>query len=279
MLLLLKQYLLTIIHWLLPPATKPLAWPAAWSQILAEYVVFYQVLSLRDKRKFEQRCADFLQRTRIESRDDALSDTDQVLIAASAIIPAWGLPGWQYFNLNTVIVLPSNFNEDFVCGGPDARISGMVGTGLLNGKMVLSRTDLHFGYSNNQDKYNVGIHEFVHLMDMADGYIDGLPKLLHAEQCSEQWFDFVATKIQAIDRGETNIRRYGATNEAEFFAVASEYFFERPRMMKRRYPELFDALCGFFKQNPMAIEQKSRPRRKAPCPCGSGKRYKHCCGH
>jgi len=155
----------------------------------------------------------------------------------------------------------------------DSYIAGMVGTGPMAGKMALSRPHLHYGFENDRDKSNVGIHEFVHMIDMADGRCDGL----HQLECAATWFGFVENKIGQIDKGNSNINDYGATNRQEFFAVASEYFFERPAMLKRKHPKLFESLTKFYKQNILEIEKDIKIKGKAACPCGSGKRYKRCC--
>jgi len=156
-------------------------------------------------------------------------------------------------------------------------ITGMVGAGLMSGKLVMSRPALHLGFSNSKDKHNVGIHEFVHLVDMADGDCDGFPERLKEHAYSIAWFELVEKKINDIELRESSIRDYGATNKAEFLAVASEYFFERPKMMQSKHPVLFQSLSDLYRQDVMRIAEDLQPRRKAPCPCGSGRRYKHCC--
>ncbi len=215
--------------------------------------------------------------TRIEAGAFEVSDADRLLVGSSAIIPVWGFSDWHYFNLEAVFLLPAPFNDKFECGQEDSLISGMVGTGPMAGKMALSRPDLHYGFENSRDKRNVGIHEFVHMVDMADGRCDGLPEHLHKFEPAEQWFSFVEHKINEIDDGKSNIDDYGATNRQEFFAVASEYFFERPQMLQKKHPKLFAALTKFYQQNVLEITKDVKIRSKAPCPCGSGKRYKRCC--
>ena len=259
------------------PPVPERVWQDHWSAVLAEKVVFYRVLSDDNKRVFEQRCLLFINTTRIEAGAFDVSDEDRLLVAASAVIPVWGFPKWHYFNLTAVFLLPGAFNERFECGQPDSYIIGMVGTGPMEGKMALSRPHLHLGYQNSRDKQNVGIHEFVHLVDMMDGVCDGKPERFHKFDSLLTWSDFIQYKMQLITEGKSNIRDYGATNQQEFLAVASEYFFERPEMLKRKHPKLFAALTQFYNQNILEIAKDVKVRRKSPCPCGSGKRYKHCC--
>lgn len=251
--------------------------PEAWKQILQQKISFYRQLSNADKRVFEQRVQLFLATTDIVGYSIEIDDTDRLLVAASAIIPVWAFPEWHYFNLKRVVLLPGSFNEEFVVGQLDSAIQGMVGTGPMHGKMVLSKPALHYGFSNDRDKRNVGIHEFAHLIDMADGDGDGFPERLKEYAFSIPWFDLARQKIKAIEKLDTNINTYGATNHLEFFAVATEYFFERPKMLKKKHPGLYQALQEFYQQDLAAIAKDIQPKRNQPCPCGSGKKYKRCC--
>ncbi|WP_025564298.1 zinc-dependent peptidase [Psychromonas sp. SP041] len=256
---------------------EPIPFLADWRLFLTENVNFYKVLSEADKKLFEQRIILFLNTTEIVGNGLEVTEEDGLLVAASAIIPVWKFPKWHYFNLQTVILLPSSFNYDIMTSQPDSYIEGMVGTGMMHGKMLLSRNALHYGFSNNKDKRNVGIHEFVHLIDMADGDCDGFPERLKEFSFSIPWLNLVREKISEIETKKSNINPYGATNNAEFFSVASEYFFERPKQLKHKHPKLYQALSDFYQQDLSNIAEAIIPRKKDPCPCGSGKRYKRCC--
>ena len=256
---------------------KEVLWQQQWSGFLAEKVAFYRVLSEADKLLFEQRVLLFIQATEVEAGQFVVSDEDRLLVAASAVIPVWGFSRWHYFNLKSVYLLPASFNASFECGQPDSNITGMVGTGPMAGKLALCRPALYQGFENSKDKQNVGIHEFVHLIDMADGECDGYPERLKEFAFSIPWFELVEQKIKVIGNKKSNIRDYAATNRVEFFAVASEYFFERPKMLKNKHPQLFSSLSEIYQQDVMDIANDIKPRKKAPCPCGSKKRYKHCC--
>lgn len=260
-----------------PKVTKNIQWQANWSVFLDEHVTFYKGLNQSDKKLFEQRVRLFLETTPVEAGHVEVNDSDKLLVAASAIIPVWSFPDWHYFNVNKVFLLPASFNEQFECGQADSVFTGMVGTGPMSGKLALSKPALIQGFANTKDKHNVGIHEFVHLLDMADGDCDGFPERLKEYAYSIPWFELIEKKITDIENKQSNIRDYGATNKAEFLAVASEYFFERPKMMKDKHPKLYQALSALYQQDVMHISEDLKPRKKAPCPCGSGKRYKHCC--
>lgn len=273
----LKRWLSYIVQFLKGAPPKPVVWLPEWSHFLAREVDFYRALSADDKTIFHRRIILFLQSTRVEAGQFVVSDEDRLLVAASAIIPVWAFPRWHYFNLSAVFLLPQAFNENLEFGMPDSCITGMVGTGKMAGKLVLSRPDLYAGFRNGRDKHNVGIHEFVHLIDMADGECDGYPERLKAFSFSIPWFELVKRKVDEIIAGDSNIRDYGATNRAEFFAVASEYFFERPKLLQRKHPQLYGALSQLYQQDRAAIANDTLVYKNAPCPCGSGKKYKRCC--
>ncbi|MFC1747465.1 zinc-dependent peptidase [Pseudomonadota bacterium] len=247
------------------------------SSILLTHVDFYRSLSESDRLSFNRRVKLFLDTTDVVGNGVEVLNVDRLLVAAGAIIPVWGFPEWHYFNLQEVILVPGAFNESSEFGEDDSTIQGMVGSGAMSGKMILSQQALHYGFSNSQDKRNVAIHEFVHLIDMADGECDGFPERLTKYAYSIPWFDLVGRKMQETDETKTNINHYGGTNSVEFLAVVTEYFFERPTMFQRKHAELYKMLSHFYQQDVASIKRETKIRKKAPCPCQSGKRYKHCC--
>ena len=246
-------------------------------QFLSAKVSFYAQLADVDKTRFEQRCAAFIAATEFVGHDIDVTEHDELLVAAGSVILAWGFPQWQYVKVDTVALVSGSFNENSEFGKADSNILGLVGTHHLAGKMILSQPALHYGFSNDSDKRNVAIHEFAHLIDMADGDCDGLPKEISDKAFCLPWLALVQKGIDDINAGRSGIRRYGATNQAEFFAVLSEYFFEQPKLLKRKQPLLYQALESFYRQNRAELQTSIRLRKKAPCPCGSGKRYKRCC--
>jgi Mlc titration factor MtfA (ptsG expression regulator) len=173
-------------------------------------------------------------------------------VAASAIIPIFAFPGWQYPNLHEVLLYPDTFDEqfDFSKATPDRQVLGMVGSGAMNHVMILSKPSLHAGFVNKTDKQNTAVHEFVHLIDKTDGTIDGIPELLLDKAYVKPWLRLIHENISNIQRNESDINPYAATNEAEFFAVVAEYFFERPLLLKERHPDLYALLESVFRQEP-----------------------------
>jgi Mlc titration factor MtfA (ptsG expression regulator) len=228
------------------PEVLEMAWCDDWSLFLDENVAFYQDLQPSDRESFHRRVWVFLANTRIESGEFDIVDEDRLLVAASAIIPIWFFPRWRYSNLEAVILFPAAFNDAFLCYQKDSRYTGMVGHGNMHGKMALSRPALYQGFQNARDKHNVGIHEFVHLIDMADGECDGYPERLREHAYSLPWFELVRSKIHSMDISRSDIPDYGATNRVEFLAVVSEYFFERPDLLSKKHPKLYRLLKEIY---------------------------------
>ncbi len=282
-LLILAIAVILIIRYLKRPTwLKPTKeFPNNWRSILAQKVNYYNHLSQEEKEQFEYRVQEFLMNCKITGVDIEVDITDKLLVASSAIIPIFKFSEWRYTNLNEVLLYPDMFNEKLETSGDDRRIMGMVGTGYMEGKMILSKPALHHGFSNASDKKNTAIHEFVHLIDKMDGSIDGIPSLLLENQYAIPWIDLINTKIEEIYNKKSDINPYGGTNKQEFFAVASEYFFERPKLLKQKHPELYKLLEEIFQQNLSTkdlTKTKSRLGRNSQCPCGSGLKYKKCCG-
>lgn len=220
--------------------------PLQLKKILEEEVPFYQQLTENKKTEFEERAAHFLTLVKITGVNTIVHNVDRILIAASAIIPIFNFPGWEYRNLNEVLLYPDSFSHEFEQQGEGRNILGMVGTGAMNQVMILSQFELRQAFTNETGKNNTAIHEFVHLLDKSDGVIDGLPEALLDKKYIKPWLQLMQQKIQDINQDESDIDSYGATNEAEFFAVVSEYFFERPDLLKEKHPELFALLQQMF---------------------------------
>ena len=257
------------------------SFPREWRIILAKKVAFYNSLTKEEKELFEYKVQEFLLNCRITGIKASVDITDKLLIASSAVIPILKFSDWKYTNLSEVFVYPSLFNEDFKTEGSGRRIAGMVGSGYMEGMMILSKHALQLGFANETDKKNTAIHEFVHLIDKTDGAVDGIPELLLEKQYIIPWIDLINKKIDEIYKNKSDINPYGGTNKAEFFSVVSEYFFEQPKLLSKKHPELYNLLEKIFNQD-MKSKSLSLGRKKisrnSPCPCNSGKKFKKCCG-
>ena len=261
--------------------------PTEWEAVLQRDVVFFRVLDPTAQQRFRWHLQVFLGEKLITGIKVQVDTTTRVLAAASAIIPIFGFPDWEWDQINEVLIYPNRFDDEFQFDDAQGHdILGMVGTGSLNRLMILSKPDLINGFRNASDKRNVGIHEFAHLVDKTDGTIDGVPEVGLDRQAIRPWIDLMRRKMTEIEAGRSDINRYALTNEAEFFAVTSEYFFERPGIMRHKHPDLYAALERVFAQNLRTLAgelhrelTRVRPKfgRNSPCPCGSGLKFKKCC--
>ncbi|RQO32046.1 peptidase [Taibaiella sp. KBW10] len=216
-------------------------------QVLAKQVPFYQKLSAPEQQVFEERVQLFLHKIKITPINNAaVTMQDRVLIAAAGIIPLFRFKNWMYNNLNEVLVYPDRFNKDYELEGNERDVVGMVGDGAMHRTMILSLPYLRAGFANDTDS-NTAIHEFVHLLDKSDGATDGIPEAILQDDNVKPWISLMHEYIKEIRQHDiTDINPYGATNEAEFFAVVSEYFFQQPERLQEHHPELYTLLNAAF---------------------------------
>jgi len=235
-----------VLHKQQPPQIKAEPIPTGYLKILQEEVPFYQQLNAQQQSSFQERLQQFLAGVKITGVKTEVEDVDRVLIAASAIIPIFNFEGWRYVNLREILLYPDSFNHEFEQQGNGRDILGMVGSGSMNNVMILSQYELRQAFSNKTGKSNTAIHEFVHLVDKTDGSIDGIPNFILHKQYLRPWLQRMQQEIALIKNDESDINAYGATNEAEFFAVVAEYFFERPDLLEQKHPELYALLLQIF---------------------------------
>nr|GFD27723.1 hypothetical protein [Tanacetum cinerariifolium] len=152
--------------------------PSSWRELLTSHVAFYDGLEAPEKVRFEQAMQLFLARTRLTGIQTEVDDLTRVLTAAAAVIPVFGFPGWEYPTLHEVLIVPDAWQLET---RPDQEVQPLQGTllGSVQGfqtsqYMRLSRAALVQGFADAEDRHNVGVHEFAHLVDEADGQIDGV---------------------------------------------------------------------------------------------------------
>ncbi|MBW8682836.1 zinc-dependent peptidase [Chitinophaga sp. B61] len=221
-----------------------------YSELLNEHVQYYQLLNEKEKERFGTMVNEFLQYVHIEGVGTEVTDLDKVYIAASAVIPIFGFPGWKYRNLTNVILYPDTFDHNFQFEGDERNILGMVGSGYMNGQMLLSRAALIKAFSSVSGAEHTAIHEFVHLLDMSDGATDGIPENLMRNEYAVPWLKMMHKEMRRIEQGQSDINPYALTNEAEFLAVTSEYFFQKPEKFKEHHPEIYAQMSRIFGQMP-----------------------------
>ncbi len=222
---------------------------AAIRNILNAHVTFYRQLNEHEQNRFCERVGYFLKTTKISAEKGVfIADEDKVLVAASATIPLFHFDNWAYENLDEVLIYPDAFDEKFDTDDANRNILGMVGDGAMNRKMILSLGALRTGFALGSS-HNTAIHEFVHLIDKADGEIDGVPEYLIPKSLVGPWLAEMSKTIRQIRSEQSDIRDYAATNEAEFLAVLSEYFFQKPKLLKEEHPELFKILSETYERS------------------------------
>ncbi len=218
--------------------------------ILEKQVPFYRRLSEEDKESFAQNVAQFLEDTTITGVETEVTEADRLLVAASAVIPAFGFPGWRYHNLSEVLLYPDTFDDDFQVQAAERDIIGMVGEEEMNRMMILSLPALRESFAHPRRRHHVGIHEFIHLLDKSDGATGGIPQALIPPEYTEEWLNLMQREMEEIKKGNSDIDYYGATDEAEFLSVAAEYFFSQPATFRYRHPELYEMMSRIFRQEP-----------------------------
>jgi Mlc titration factor MtfA (ptsG expression regulator) len=225
--------------------------PAQWQSVLNDRVVFYRNLNASAKQLFEKRVQIFLAEKKIEGVGTDIDETVRVLVAASAIIPTFAFPAFTYPGLSEVLIYPKSFNKNFETDGAnkqEERIEGMVGNRFMNRSLLLSKPALLAGFNGRTGEDNVGIHEFVHLLDREDGEADGIPAKLMQHEYVLPWLHLIKKETDRIRRGRSDLNPYALTNNAEFLAVVSEYFFNDPEDFAENHPDLYSFLTDFYDQ-------------------------------
>jgi Mlc titration factor MtfA (ptsG expression regulator) len=193
-----------------------------------------------------------------------LDDEMRVTIAAQACLLVLELPHRLYEDVESILVYPSTVLRPEPRPGVFVRSGAVVASGPIallgeahsHGPVVLAWDRVLYDGKRPRDGHNLVYHEFAHKLDMLDGHADGTPPLATRAQ-RQRWHDvcervFLDLRARA-ERGEpTFIDEYGAVNEAEFFAVATEHFFEKPRELRSAEPDLYEVLSAFYRQDPAA---------------------------
>jgi len=217
-----------------------------WEDFIIQDVQFYKNLSAEDKIRFQNKIKHFFATTPITGvKDLEVTDEIKLLVASSAIIPVFLFEGWEYANLSEVIIYdgavePNQLN--------DAESGGQVRPLQTKHVLLLSKQYLIQGFESMNGKSNVGIHEFAHLLDQADGNIDGIPKAFMPEALLKPWTKVMYAEIEHIVENHSDINPYALTNHAEFFAVVCEYFFENPEKFKEKHEQLYVLMNQIFKK-------------------------------
>jgi Mlc titration factor MtfA (ptsG expression regulator) len=230
----------------------------AWRDVVASLPLLGG-LSGEDLNRLRELVAVFLREKELVAAGGyGLSGDMRLKIAAQACLPILNLGLDYYAGWVSVIVYPDEFVPEHEFMDEDGVVhlvrEPMIGESWERGPVILSAADVE--RSGEHDGVNVVIHEFAHKLDMLNGVPDGFPPL-HREMERGAWtqaftaaFDDFGAKVES--GAETLIDPYAAESPAEFFAVASEAFFEIPHTLRREYPEVYRQLAAFYRQDPVA---------------------------
>ncbi len=187
-----------------------------------------------------------------------ITDEVKVVIAAQAALLVLSIEHDYFRRVKTILVYPSAYDTGRPRGQGGIIVEEGAGTHLgeawYRGPVILSWDSVRYGAEDPRDAHNLVLHEFAHKLDMMDGTIDGTPPLTD-KKAYREWARVMTEEYETL-RGKAKkgkrsvLDRYGATNEAEFFAVAVETFFEKPLQMEKRHLELYELLREYFKQDP-----------------------------
>jgi Mlc titration factor MtfA (ptsG expression regulator) len=237
--------------------------PVEWLAILERNVPYYRCLTPEDQRELQGHIQVFLDEKRFEGLGNppvVITDEVRVTIAAQACLLLLHRKTNYYRSLRSILVYPNRYM---------APTKEQVGTGVVleganvrageswhRGSVVLSWSDVKAGVADACDGQNVVFHEFAHQIDSESGAVEGAPAL-ESKTMYQAWARAFGREYNALINDlrwgrPTLLGAYAATNPAEFFAVATERFFERPWDMKARHPELYEQMKDFFKQDPAA---------------------------
>ena len=186
-----------------------------------------------------------------------VTETMRIVIAAQACVMLLNRDADVYPGFTTILVYPDTYvavEQKYDGLVNSTRPSNRSGESWFRGPVVLSWRDTVVGMDKRSDGQNVVLHEFAHKLDEEDGRMDGLPLLEDAQEY-QMWASVLSSEYTALResverRHETVMDEYGASSPAEFFAVATETFFEKPHAMKEKHPALFEELEQFYRLDP-----------------------------
>lgn len=235
--------------------------------VLERNVKHYARLEAADQKELRDLIQVFIAEKTFEGCGGLeLTDEMKVTIAAQACLLVLKLPHRLYENVDSILVYPSTVVRPAQKVGVFVRPSSLVVSGPIallgeahhaTGPVVLAWDRVLRDAKTPHDGDNLVYHELAHKLDTLDGHADGTPELATREQ-RQRWHEvceqaFLELRARA-ERGQpTFLDTYGATNEAEFFAVCTEHFFDQPRDLKREEPALYEVLSGFYRQDPAAL--------------------------
>ena len=235
--------------------------PADWEEAILRNVAHVAYLSAEEYERLKRWVQVFVAEKYWEGCDGLeITDDMKATIAALAGFLVRKFEEYYYDHLQTILVFPHVVwrAEHAPRGGVvDEEPTGRLGEALRSGPVSLVWPHVLDGAQHAHDGRNVVFHEFAHVLDLEDQFLDGTPNLNSAD-LFDRWEQTINQEYQALVNSAhqgraTLIDPYGATNIAEFFAVSTECFFERPKLMAHRHPEWYALLREFYQQDPQTF--------------------------
>jgi MtfA peptidase len=243
--------------------------PDLWLKYLHNNVAHYRYLTEPEQARLRDDLRIFIAEKYWEGCGGlTMTDEIKVTIAAQVCLLVLGLKHNYFESVQSILVYPWAYRAPGEQVGADGLIhpdsSGRLGEAHYRGPVVLSWADVLQEGRYPEGGQNVVYHEFAHQLDMLDGLIDGTPPLETAAQY-RQWRDVMTAEYQKLiddaQHGRASLLdQYGTKNEAEFFAVATECFFDKPVQMAHRHPQLYELLRQYYHQDPAARKRQHEPR-------------------
>jgi Mlc titration factor MtfA (ptsG expression regulator) len=233
--------------------------PAEWLGIIEQRVPFYHKLSVRDKEELKGHIKVFLAEKRFFGCGGlTITDEMRVTIAAQACVLLLHRETDYYPGLNSILVYPAAYvakeTRHLAGGVVEEGYDVRLGESWHHGAVVLSWDDVRRDSADIHDGHNVVFHEFAHQLDSSEGRGDS-SMVLQQRSTFITWARVLHQNFQKLQQElsggrATLLGSYAGKDPAEFFAVATEYFFERPKDLQRMYPDLYRELSNFYHQNP-----------------------------
>lgn len=233
--------------------------PSEWTVILERSVPLYLYLPVSLRKRLHGHIQVFLAEKTFKGCGGLLlTDEIKVTIAAIAALLLLNERGSYFSKLRLILVYPSAFIANQARSFGDYYLEEQqvkAGESWRTGIVVLSWENIKYDVKHWQDGRNVVLHEFAHQLDQEAGNASGVP-ILEKRSDYVTWGQVFRKEYEqlcrAVERGvETAIDEYGATEPAEFFAVATETFFEKPLQLQRKHPELYQELKRYYKLDPV----------------------------
>ncbi|MBD1931944.1 MULTISPECIES: zinc-dependent peptidase [Cyanophyceae] len=239
---------------------KDRPFPLLWNAIVENNLPIYLLLSPVERKRLQGHIQVFLaEKQFIGCGGLDVTEEMKVIIAAFACLLLLNQRETYFPKLRSILVYPSTYlvNETAYTGNfiVEERRVARLGESWTNDQLVLSWEQVKHDTYNWRDGHNVVLHEFAHQLDQEDGKAEGVP-ILHRDSDYPIWAKVMTEEYQElcndIQRGvKTVMDSYGATNPAEFFAVATETFFEKPHQLLKKHPALYEQLQRYYQLDPV----------------------------